>query len=167
MKQDISFICNLVPSETEVIAFSCLFVFSELREDKCQPQGFLVDGVKALISSLRTWLRREVRDASEMHLSDQYMFSESQTTNRCIASIMFYQLIYLNMYAQCLVMSGSILSVIFCLLISFLCFCSHQLTQPNSEVPDNIRPTHLIKSLTKEIRYLEVWHLFIKKIYRC
>ncbi|KAI2665330.1 Lysine-specific demethylase 7A [Labeo rohita] len=32
---------------------------SELREDKCQPQGYLVDGVKALISSLKTWLRRE------------------------------------------------------------------------------------------------------------
>ncbi|XP_051544832.1 lysine-specific demethylase 7A-like [Myxocyprinus asiaticus] len=65
-----------------------LETLKELREDKCPPQGFLVDGVKALISSLRTWLRRE-------------------------------------------------------------------LTQPNSEVPDHIRPTHLIKALTKEIRHLE------------
>ncbi|XP_056605354.1 lysine-specific demethylase 7A isoform X1 [Triplophysa dalaica] len=70
------------------VAKNLLENLKELREDKCQPQGFLVDGVKALISSLRTWLRRE-------------------------------------------------------------------LTQPNSEVPDNIRPTHLIKTLTKEIRYLE------------
>ncbi|XP_077449575.1 lysine-specific demethylase 7A isoform X1 [Stigmatopora argus] len=30
-----------------------------------------------------------------------------------------------------------------------------EVTQPNSEVPDNIRPTHLIKELTKEIRHLE------------
>ncbi|XP_051976925.1 lysine-specific demethylase 7A-like [Xyrauchen texanus] len=65
-----------------------LETLKELRDDECQPQGFLVEGVKALISSLRTWLRRE-------------------------------------------------------------------LTQPNSEVPDNIRPTHLIKALTKEIRHLE------------
>lgn len=31
-----------------------------------------------------------------------------------------------------------------------------QVTEPTSEVPDNIRPNHLIKELTKEIRYLEV-----------
>ncbi|XP_054609266.1 lysine-specific demethylase 7A [Dunckerocampus dactyliophorus] len=30
-----------------------------------------------------------------------------------------------------------------------------EVTQPNSEVPDNIRPNHLIKELTKEIRHLE------------
>uniref|UniRef100_A0A8C2Q031 Lysine-specific demethylase 7A n=1 Tax=Cyprinus carpio TaxID=7962 RepID=A0A8C2Q031_CYPCA len=70
------------------VAKNLLETLKELREDKCQPQGYLVDGVKALISSLKTWLRRE-------------------------------------------------------------------LTQPNSEVPDNIRPSRLIKALTKEIRYLE------------
>lgn len=31
-----------------------------------------------------------------------------------------------------------------------------QVNQPNSEIPDHIRPNHLIKELTKEIRYLEV-----------
>lgn len=31
-----------------------------------------------------------------------------------------------------------------------------QVSEPTSEVPDNIRPNHLIKELTKEIRYLEV-----------
>lgn len=31
-----------------------------------------------------------------------------------------------------------------------------QVNEPSSEVPDNIRPNHLIKELTKEIRYLEV-----------
>lgn len=31
-----------------------------------------------------------------------------------------------------------------------------QVTEPSSEVPDHIRPNHLIKELTKEIRYLEV-----------
>ncbi|KTF83012.1 hypothetical protein cypCar_00016586 [Cyprinus carpio] len=70
------------------VANNLLETLKELREDNCQPQGYLVDGVKALISSLKTWLRRE-------------------------------------------------------------------LTQPNSEVPDNIRPSRLIKALTKEIRYLE------------
>ncbi|XP_061663453.1 lysine-specific demethylase 7A [Syngnathoides biaculeatus] len=30
-----------------------------------------------------------------------------------------------------------------------------EVTQPNSEVPDNIRPNHLIKELAKEIRHLE------------
>ena len=31
-----------------------------------------------------------------------------------------------------------------------------QVTEPTSEVPDNIRPNHLIKELTKEIRHVEV-----------
>lgn len=31
-----------------------------------------------------------------------------------------------------------------------------QVSEPSSEVPDHIRPNHLIKELTKEIRYLEV-----------
>lgn len=33
---------------------------------------------------------------------------------------------------------------------------SPQVTEQASEVPDHIRPNHLIKELTKEIRYLEV-----------
>lgn len=33
---------------------------------------------------------------------------------------------------------------------------ARQVTEPSSEVPDHIRPNHLIKELTKEIRYLEV-----------
>uniref|UniRef100_A0A8C1WDI4 Uncharacterized protein n=1 Tax=Cyprinus carpio TaxID=7962 RepID=A0A8C1WDI4_CYPCA len=69
------------------VAKNLLETLKELREDECQPQGYLVDGVKALISSLKTWLRREVRECPE--------------------------------------------------------------------VPDNIRPSRLIKALTKEIRYLE------------
>lgn len=36
-------------------------VCAELRENKCQPQKYLVEGVKALISALKTWLRREVK----------------------------------------------------------------------------------------------------------
>lgn len=35
--------------------------FSELREDNCPPPTYLVEGVKALISALKTWLKREVR----------------------------------------------------------------------------------------------------------
>uniref|UniRef100_A0A8C2H5P6 Lysine (K)-specific demethylase 7Ab n=1 Tax=Cyprinus carpio TaxID=7962 RepID=A0A8C2H5P6_CYPCA len=48
------------------VAKNLLETLKELREDKCQPQGYLVDGVKALISSLKTWLRREVRECPEV-----------------------------------------------------------------------------------------------------
>uniref|UniRef100_A0A3P9QEV3 Lysine demethylase 7A n=1 Tax=Poecilia reticulata TaxID=8081 RepID=A0A3P9QEV3_POERE len=71
------------------VAKNLLEMLKELREDSCPPPTYLVDGVRALIGALRTWLKREV-------------------------------------------------------------------TEPTSEVPDNIRPNHLIKELTKEIRYLEV-----------
>ncbi|XP_030643940.1 lysine-specific demethylase 7A [Chanos chanos] len=70
------------------VAKNLLETLKELREDHCQPKAYLVEGVKALISALKTWLRRE-------------------------------------------------------------------LNEPTSEVPDNIRPNHLIKELTKEIRHLE------------
>eukprot|EP00064_Thunnus_orientalis_P014867 superscaffoldBa00002655_g14914 len=70
------------------LIFFFLCSTSELREDNCPPPTYLVEGVKALISALKTWLKREV-------------------------------------------------------------------TEPTSEVPDHIRPNHLIKELTKEIRYLE------------
>uniref|UniRef100_A0A1A8LRF1 Jumonji C domain containing histone demethylase 1 homolog D n=1 Tax=Nothobranchius pienaari TaxID=704102 RepID=A0A1A8LRF1_9TELE len=70
------------------VAKNLLEMLKELREDNCPPSTYIVDGVKALIGALRTWLKREV-------------------------------------------------------------------TEPTSEVPDNIRPNHLIKELTKEIRYLE------------
>uniref|UniRef100_A0A674MLU4 Lysine demethylase 7A n=1 Tax=Takifugu rubripes TaxID=31033 RepID=A0A674MLU4_TAKRU len=71
------------------VAKNLLETLKELREDNCPPPPYLVEGVKALIRALRTWLKREV-------------------------------------------------------------------SEPTSEVPDNIRPNHLIKELTKEIRYLEV-----------
>uniref|UniRef100_A0A668A920 Lysine demethylase 7A n=1 Tax=Myripristis murdjan TaxID=586833 RepID=A0A668A920_9TELE len=71
------------------VAKNLLETLKELREDNCPPPTYLVEGVKALISALKTWLKREV-------------------------------------------------------------------TEPTSEVPDHIRPNHLIKELTKEIRYLEV-----------
>uniref|UniRef100_A0A672R7S8 Lysine-specific demethylase 7A-like n=1 Tax=Sinocyclocheilus grahami TaxID=75366 RepID=A0A672R7S8_SINGR len=53
------------------VAKNLLETLKELREDKCQAQGYLVDGVKALISSLKTWLRREVRECLEVpdHIS--------------------------------------------------------------------------------------------------
>ncbi|XP_071761776.1 lysine-specific demethylase 7A isoform X1 [Centroberyx gerrardi] len=70
------------------VAKNLLETLKELREDNCPPPTYLVEGVKALISALKTWLKREV-------------------------------------------------------------------TEPTSEVPDHIRPNHLIKELTKEIRYLE------------
>ncbi|TTN49608.1 Lysine-specific demethylase 7A [Bagarius yarrelli] len=70
------------------VARNLLKTLKELREEKCQPQGYLVEGVKALISALKTWLRRE-------------------------------------------------------------------LTAPNSEIPDHIRPSLLIKELSWEIRHLE------------
>ncbi|XP_053506248.1 lysine-specific demethylase 7A isoform X1 [Ictalurus furcatus] len=74
---------------TWYVAKNLLKTLKELREEKRQPQEYLVEGVKALISALKTWLRRE-------------------------------------------------------------------LTAPNSEVPDHIRPSRLIKELSREIRHLEV-----------
>uniref|UniRef100_A0A665VPB0 [Histone H3]-dimethyl-L-lysine(36) demethylase n=1 Tax=Echeneis naucrates TaxID=173247 RepID=A0A665VPB0_ECHNA len=71
------------------VAKNLLEMLKELREDSCPPPTYLVEGVKALIGALKTWLKREV-------------------------------------------------------------------TEPTSEVPDNIRPNHLMKELTKEIRYVEV-----------
>ncbi|KAK2838392.1 hypothetical protein Q7C36_013206 [Tachysurus vachellii] len=70
------------------VAKNLLETLRELREDNCLPPNYLTKGVKALISALKTWLRREV-------------------------------------------------------------------TEPASEVPDHIRPNHLIKELSKEIRHLE------------
>ncbi|KAM6986360.1 lysine-specific demethylase 7B-like isoform 1-T1 [Aplochiton taeniatus] len=70
------------------VAKNHLETLKELREDNCVPPAYLVDGVKALITALKNWLKREV-------------------------------------------------------------------IEPTSEVPDHIRPNHLIKELTKEIRYLE------------
>ncbi|XP_066505774.1 lysine-specific demethylase 7B isoform X2 [Hoplias malabaricus] len=70
------------------VAKNLLETLKELREDTCLPPDYLIKGVKALITALKNWLRREV-------------------------------------------------------------------TEPASEVPDHIRPNHLIKELTKEIRFLE------------
>ncbi|KAG2460060.1 KDM7A demethylase, partial [Polypterus senegalus] len=63
----------------------------ELREDNCQPPAYLIEGLKALTTALKSWLKREINE-------------------------------------------------------------------PYSEVPDHIRPGHLIKELTKEIRYQEEDH---------
>uniref|UniRef100_A0A672QCR5 Lysine-specific demethylase 7B n=1 Tax=Sinocyclocheilus grahami TaxID=75366 RepID=A0A672QCR5_SINGR len=70
------------------VAKNLLETLKESREDNCLPPEYLIKGVKALITALRNWLKREV-------------------------------------------------------------------TEPASEVPDHIRPNHLIKMLTKEIQYLE------------
>ncbi|XP_036375898.1 lysine-specific demethylase 7B-like isoform X1 [Megalops cyprinoides] len=70
------------------VAKNLLETLRESREDKCQPPAYLLKGVKALITALKNWLKREIRE-------------------------------------------------------------------PTSEVPDHIRPNHLIKELTKEVRYQE------------
>ncbi|XP_052400523.1 lysine-specific demethylase 7B [Carassius gibelio] len=70
------------------VANNLLETLKESREDNCLPPEYLIKGVKALITALRNWLKREV-------------------------------------------------------------------TEPASEVPDHIRPNHLIKMLTREIQYLE------------
>uniref|UniRef100_A0A8D0CLI7 Lysine demethylase 7A n=1 Tax=Scleropages formosus TaxID=113540 RepID=A0A8D0CLI7_SCLFO len=76
------------------VAKNLLETLKELREDNCQPPTYLVEGVKALISALRSWLKREIHE-------------------------------------------------------------------PTSEVPDHIRPNHLIKELTKEIRGLQRYNCLI------
>ncbi|XP_024913537.1 lysine-specific demethylase 7A isoform X2 [Cynoglossus semilaevis] len=78
------------------VAKNLLEMLKELREDSCPPPNYLVEGVKALIGALKTWLKREV-------------------------------------------------------------------TEPSSEVPDNVRPNHLIKELTKEIRHVEEEPLSVGK----
>ncbi|XP_055761326.1 lysine-specific demethylase 7B-like [Salvelinus fontinalis] len=44
------------------VAKNLLETLKELREDNCPPQTYLVEGVKALISPLKTWLKREVTE---------------------------------------------------------------------------------------------------------
>lgn len=63
--------------------------FLELREDGFQPQNFLVQGVKALLSALKLWMKKDL------------------------------------------------------------------VTEHAFEIPDNVRPGHLIKELSKVIRSVE------------
>ncbi|XP_070997867.1 lysine-specific demethylase 7B-like [Oncorhynchus clarkii lewisi] len=44
------------------VAKNLLETLKELREDNCPPQTYLVEGVKSLISPLKTWLKREVTE---------------------------------------------------------------------------------------------------------
>ncbi|XP_076878141.1 lysine-specific demethylase 7B [Brachyhypopomus gauderio] len=44
------------------------------------------------------------------------------------------------------------------LIVALKSWLRREVTEPTSEVPDNIRPNHLIKELTKEIRFLEEDH---------
>uniref|UniRef100_A0A8C7K7S4 Lysine (K)-specific demethylase 7Ab n=1 Tax=Oncorhynchus kisutch TaxID=8019 RepID=A0A8C7K7S4_ONCKI len=51
----------VVPQGTTVL------IPTELREDNCQPPAYLTEGVKALITALKNWLKREVTEpASEV-----------------------------------------------------------------------------------------------------
>ncbi|KAM9467333.1 lysine-specific demethylase 7A isoform 1-T1 [Clarias gariepinus] len=49
---------------TWYVAKNLLKTLKELREEKRQPQEYLIEGVKALISALKTWLRRELTATS-------------------------------------------------------------------------------------------------------
>lgn len=59
-----------------------LFIFpnSELREDNCPPSTYLVEGVKALISALRTWLKREVRVLKVTSTVQMVIVTRSETS---------------------------------------------------------------------------------------
>uniref|UniRef100_A0A4W5PWG2 Lysine (K)-specific demethylase 7Ab n=1 Tax=Hucho hucho TaxID=62062 RepID=A0A4W5PWG2_9TELE len=49
------------------VAKNLLETLKELREDNCQPPAYLTEGVKALITALKNWLKREVTEpASEV-----------------------------------------------------------------------------------------------------
>lgn len=37
-----------------------IFFFVELREDGFQPQTFLVQGIKALVTALKLWMKKDV-----------------------------------------------------------------------------------------------------------
>lgn len=127
-----SFICY-----NEYNHFNLIYFFlPELREDNCPPPVYLVEGVKALITALKTWLKRAVRvqpqrfESLDSLLNVTTVWPSSsgwQTQTSCSCSpVWMWSLVAL------------------------------QVTEPTSEVPDHIRPNHLIKELTKEIRYLEV-----------
>lgn len=107
-----------------------MFLASELREDNCPPPTYLVEGVKALISALRTWLKREV---SEPPVADARLHSSPPASVRPSG------------LSSSRLNTGALGSL--------------QVSEPTSEVPDHIRPNHLIKELTKEIRHLEVRRL--------
>lgn len=129
------------------------FLLSELREDNCPPPTYLVQGVKALISALRTWLKREVR-------VDRSVLTVISLRITCTWLCLEY------LQSRWLSCFGLIsLDVCQWTTTDFPLFKSPfwmrsvvdlQVTEPSSEVPDHIRPNHLIKELTKEIRYLEV-----------
>ncbi|MGH0120183.1 UNVERIFIED_CONTAM: hypothetical protein FKN15_065944 [Acipenser sinensis] len=44
------------------VAKNLLETLKELREDSCQPPYFLLEGVKALTTALKSWLKREVTE---------------------------------------------------------------------------------------------------------
>ena len=64
---------------------SCIIPFliptSELREDNCPPSTYLVEGVKALISALRTWLKREVRVLTVTSTVQLVIVTRSETSS--------------------------------------------------------------------------------------
>lgn len=133
----------------------------ELREDNCPPPAYIVEGVKALISALKTWLKREVRvghsvlTVISVHCYLQYLQSRRlllHSTWAPVEDVTTAVSSYLLDVCQWPTTEAF-------LFISPVWMCSVvalQVNEPSSEVPDNIRPNHLTKELTKEIRYLEV-----------
>lgn len=138
---------------------------SELREDNCPPPAYIVEGVKALISALRTWLKREVRVG---HSVPTVISVHHHLQSRCC----YTAELWASVEDVTTVASSYLLDVcqwptteafLFTSPVWMCCAVALQVNEPSSEVPDNIRPNHLIKELTKEIRYLEVrkdeWYL--------
>lgn len=67
--KSITVLKGLKLSRLKLVTVFPSLILSELREDNCPPSTYLVDGVKALISALKTWLKREVRNSAWLHLT--------------------------------------------------------------------------------------------------
>lgn len=56
--------------------------FKELREDGFQPQNYLVQGVKALLTALKLWMKKEVSVSGFVYLFDDLTFSHGSENAR-------------------------------------------------------------------------------------
>lgn len=67
---------------------------SELREDSCPPPNYLVEGVKALIGALKTWLKREVRAVQFNSSQDNFCLFYTRSKHHQIPTVL---ILFFNM----------------------------------------------------------------------
>ncbi|KAJ7397133.1 Lysine-specific demethylase 7A [Pitangus sulphuratus] len=122
------------------VAKNLLETLKELREDGFQPPSYLVQGVKALLTALKLWMKKEIvnklRRLKFCHSEIPSVFSfevfsfEGHDSNECLKYVSVDH-------------AEKLLTVL------------RLVTEHAFEIPDNIRPGHLIKELSKVIRSVE------------